>query len=105
MFLHEAKAALVPAEAALVVVDGVSGVEAMTARVWEYASEMEMPRIIVVNRMDRDRADKDRALESLRNVFGRQVVPVFLPIGAERNLTGVVDLVTMKAYTYSLGGN
>jgi len=105
MFLHEAKAALIPAEAALLVVDGVSGVEAMTARVWEYAAEMEMPRIIVVNRMDRDRADKDRALESLRNAFGRQVVPVFLPIGTERNLTGVVDLVTMKAYTYSMGGN
>ena len=105
MFLHEAKAALIPAESALVVVDGVSGVEAMTARVWEYAAEMEMPRIIVVNRMDRDRADKDRALESLRNAFGRQVVPVFLPIGSERNLTGVVDLVTMKAYTYSMGGN
>ena len=105
MFLHEAKAALVPAEAALVVVDGVSGVEAMTARVWDYAAEMEMPRIIVVNRMDRDRADKERALESLRNAFGRQVVPVFLPIGSERNLTGVVDLVTMKSYTYSLGGN
>ena len=105
MFLHEAKAALVPAEAALVVVDGVSGVEAMTARVWEYAAEMERPRIIVVNRMDRDRADKERALESLRNAFGRQVVPVFLPIGNERNLTGVVDLVTMKAYTYAMGGN
>jgi len=105
MFLHEAKAALVPAEAALVVVDGVSGVEAMTSRVWDYAAEMEMPRIIVVNRMDRDRADKDRALESLRSAFGRQVVPVFLPIGSERNLTGVVDLVTMKAYTYSMGGN
>ena len=105
MFLHEAKAALVPAEAALVVVDGVAGVEAMTSRVWDYAADMEMPRIIVVNRMDRDRADKDRALESLRNAFGRQVVPVFLPIGTERNLTGVVDLVTMKAYTYTMGGN
>src|SRR5690348_7617109 len=77
----------------------------MTARVWDYAAEMEMPRIIVVNRMDRDRADKDRALESLQSAFGRQVVPVFLPIGMERNLTGVVDLVTMKAYTYSMGGN
>jgi elongation factor G len=105
MFLHEAKAALVPAEAALVVVDGVSGVEAMTARVWDYAAELEMPRIIVVNRMDRDRSDRERSLESLRNAFGRQVVPVFLPIGSERNLTGVVDLVTMKSYTYTLGGN
>ncbi|PYY16555.1 MAG: elongation factor G [Acidobacteria bacterium] len=105
MFLHEAKAALVPAEAALIVVDGVSGVEAMTSRVWDYAAEMDMPRIIVVNRMDRDRTDKDRVLESLRNAFGRQVVPLFLPIGSERNLTGVVDLVTMKSYTYSMGGN
>jgi elongation factor G len=105
MFLHEAKTALVPAEAALVVVDGVSGVEAMTSRVWDYAAEMEMPRIIVVNRMDRDRSDRDRALESLRNAFGRQVVPVFLPIGSERNLSGVVDLVTMKSYTYSMGGS
>jgi elongation factor G len=105
MFLHEAKAALVPVEAAIVVVDGVSGVEAMTSRVWDYAAEMEMPRIIVVNRMDRDRADKDRALESLRSAFGRQVVPVFLPIGTERNLTGFVDLVTMKAYTYTMGGS
>jgi len=105
MFLHEAKAALVPAEAALVVVDGVSGVEAMTSRVWDFAADREMPRMIVVNRMDRDRTDRNRALESLRNAFGRQVVPVFLPIGSERNLTGVVDLVTMKSYTYSLGGN
>lgn len=105
MFLHEAKAALVPAEAALVVVDGISGVEAMTNRVWDYAAEREMPRIIVVNRMDRERADKERALESLRGAFGRQVVPVFLPIGSERNLTGVVDLVTMKSYTYAMGGN
>ena len=105
MFLHEAKAAMVPAETALVVVDGVSGVEAMTGRVWDYAAEMDMPRIIVVNRMDRDRADKERALESLRAAFGRQVVPVFLSIGSERNLTGVVDLVTMKSYTYTMGGN
>src|SRR5205814_9454450 len=66
--------------------------------------EMDMPRIIVVNRMDRDRADKERVLESLRAAFGRQVVPVFLPIGSERNLTGVVDLVTMKSYTYTMGG-
>src|SRR5947208_1710768 len=55
--------------------------------------------------MDRDRADKDSVLESLRADLGRQTIPIFLPISAERNLTGVVDLVTMKAYTYSMGGN
>jgi elongation factor G len=105
MFLHEAKTALVPAEAALVVVDGVSGVQAMTTRVWDFAAELEMPRMIVVNRMDRDRADRERVMKGLRDAFGRQVVPVFLPIGSERNFTGVVDLVTMQAYTYSMAGN
>jgi len=105
MFVHEAKASMFPAESALVVVDGVSGVEVMTSRVWGYAEEMAVPRIIVVNRMDRDRANSDTALESLRNAFGRQVVPVQLPIGSEKNFSGVVDLVTMKAYTYTLGGN
>ena len=105
MFIHEARMAMVPAESALVVVDGVSGVEVMTSRAWSYAEELAAPRIIVVNRMDRDRADADSALASLRNVFGRQVVPVQLPIGSEKNLQGVVDLVTMKAYTYTLGGD
>ena len=55
--------------------------------------------------MDRDRADADRVLESLTNAFGRAVIPLELPIGKEKNFRGVVDLVTMKAYTYELGGN
>src|SRR5262249_32474207 len=105
MFVHEAKTAMMPSESALVVVDGVSGVEVMTSRVWGYAEELALPRIIVVNRMDRERADANTALESLRNAFGRQVVPVQLPIGSEKNFSGVVDLVTMKAYAYTLGGN
>ena len=105
MFVHEAKTAMLPSESALVVVDGVSGVEVMTSRVWGYAEELELPRILVVNRMDRERADANTALESLRNAFGRQVVPVQLPIGSEKNFSGVVDLVTMKAYSYTLGGN
>ena len=63
------------------------------------------PRLIVVNRMDRDRANAERVLESLINAFGRNVIPIELPIGSEKNLTGVVDLVRMKAYTYELGGN
>ena len=62
-------------------------------------------RLIVVNRMDRDRANAERVLESLINAFGRNVIPIELPIGSEKNLTGVVDLVRMKAYTYELGGN
>jgi elongation factor G len=105
MFAHEAKLAMPAAEAALVVVDGVAGVEVVTEKVWQYAEEIHLPRVIVVSRMDRERANYETALESLRNAFGRQVVPVQLPIGSEKNLKGVVDLVTMKAYTYDLGGN
>ncbi|MCI0351261.1 MAG: elongation factor G [Acidobacteriales bacterium] len=105
MFAHEAKAAMFPAEAVAVVVDGVSGVEVVTRKVWAFADEAELPRVIIVSRMDRERADEDRVLESITSAFGRAVVPVQLPIGSEKSLTGVVDLVRMKAYTYTLGGN
>ena len=104
LFAHEAKIAMRAAEAALVVVDGVSGVEVVTEKVWQYAEEINLPRVIVVSRMDRERANADSAVESLRSAFGRQVVPVQLPIGSEKSLKGVVDLVTMKAYTYEMGG-
>jgi elongation factor G len=105
LFAHEAKIAMSAAEAALVVVDGVSGVEVVTEKVWQYAEEINLPRVIVVSRMDRERANYETALESLVSAFGRQIVPVQLPIGKEKDLKGVVDLVTMKAYTYDLGGN
>ena len=105
MFAHEAKIALSAAEAALVVVDGVSGVEVVTEKVWQYAEEINLPRVICVSRMDRERANYETALESLVSAFGRQVVPVQIPIGSEKSLKGVVDLVTMKAFTYDMGGN
>jgi elongation factor G len=105
MFVHEARLALPAVEAAVVVVDGVSGVEVVTEKVWQYAEETELPRIIVASRMDRDRADMERTLNSLTGAFGRSVIPVQLPIGSEKNLRGVVDLIRMKAYTYDLGGN
>jgi elongation factor G len=105
MFVHEAKAAMVAAESALVVVDGVSGVEVVTDKVWNYCEEFQLSRAIVVSRMDRERADFGRVMESLTTAFGRTVVPLQLPIGSEKNLNGVVDLVKMRGYTYDLGGN
>jgi len=105
MFVHEAKMVLPVVDAALVVVDGVAGVEVVTQRVWGYCSDIDLPRMIVVNRMDRDRADASRVLESLTTAFGRAVTPLQLPIGGEKSLSGVVDLVRMKAYTYEMGGN
>ena len=105
MFVHEAKMVLPVVDAAIVVVDGVAGVEVVTQRVWNYCEEYKTPRLIVVNRMDRDRADAARVLESLTTAFGRDVIPIELPIGSEKSLAGVIDLVRMKAYTYEMGGN
>ena len=105
MFVHEAKMALPVVDAAIVVVDGVAGVEVVTQRVWNYCEEYKTPRLIVVNRMDRERADATRVLESVEKAFGRNVIPIELPVGAEKSLSGVIDLVRMKAYTYEMGGN
>src|SRR5438874_2663622 len=105
MFVHEAKMVLPVVDAALIVVDGVAGVEVVTQRVWNYCEEYKTPRVIVASRMDRERADAERVLDSLTNAFGRTVIPLELPIGKEKNLSGVVDLVRMKAYSYELGGN
>src|SRR5256885_16595912 len=105
MFVHEAKMVLPVVEAAIVVVDGVAGVEVVTQRIWSYCEEFQTPRLIVASRMDRERADAERVLESLTRAFGRTVIPLGLPIGRAKKLSGVVDLVRMKAYTFELGGN
>jgi elongation factor G len=105
MFVHEAKMAMPAVEAAVLVVDGVAGVEVVTEKVWQYAEEYQLPRIVVASRIDRERADYNRVLESVIGAFGRTVVPVQLLIGSEKNLSGVVDLVRLKAYSYDMAGN
>src|SRR5262249_32504272 len=105
MFVHEAKLALPVVDAAIVVVDGVAGVEVVTERDWGYCEEYKTPRLIVASRMDRERADASRVLESVQKAFGRSAIPIELPIGSEKSLSGVIDLVRMKAYSYELGGN
>jgi elongation factor G len=105
IFLNDTRAALVAADAAVVLVDGVAGVEVQTEKVWGFADEFQLPRAIVINRLDRERASFDRALESVQTHFGRTAVPVHLPIGTEREFRGVVDLVRMKAYTYTPDGD
>ncbi len=105
IFIHDAKSTLAAADSALVVVDAVAGVEVQTEKVWAFADEFQLPRAVVVNKLDRERAGFDRALENIQEVFGRTAVPVHLPIGAERAFSGIVDLVTMKAYTYQPDGN
>src|SRR4051812_43125965 len=99
-FLSDARAALQVADAAVVVIDAVSGVMVQTEKVWAAADERAMPRLVVLNRLDRERANLDRALQSLRDACSRTVVPIQLPIGEERSFRGVVDLVTKKAFVY-----
>jgi len=105
MFVHEAELAIPAVDTALVVVDSVSGVQVVTQKVWNYADSLSLPRVVVCTRMDRERADFERVMGSLTTTFGRNVVPVQLPIGAEKSFKGVVDLVKMKAYYYEIGGN
>jgi len=102
-FLSDARAALQVADAALVVVDAVAGVMVQTEKVWAAADELALPRLVVLNRIDRERASLERALASLREACNRTVVPIQLPIGEEKNFKGIVDLVTKKAYTFQIG--
>jgi len=104
-FLSDARAALRVADAALVVVDAVAGVEVSTEKVWADAADLALPRIVVLNRVDRERASLDRSLESLRGVFGRTVIPIQLPIGEEKAFAGVIDLVAMKAAMFANDGS
>ena len=104
-FILDTKASMVGAETIVLVVDAVSGVEVQTELVWSYAEAFKLPRIVVLNKLDRDRASFNRSLEALQTAFGRPVVPVQLPIGEEQNFKGIVDLIRNKAYLYGAGGN
>ncbi len=105
IFINDTRAALVATDSALVLVDGVAGVEVQTEKVWGFANDFKLPRAIVINKLDRERADFERALESVQNNFGRAAVPIQIPIGSERDFKGVVDLVRMKAYSYTPDGD
>ena len=99
-FVADALAALRVCEGAVFVVNAVMGVEVTTERLWERADELGLSRLIFVNMLDRERADFFRTLESLKGSFGQHVVATEIPIGAEQDVRGVIDLVDMKAYQY-----
>jgi elongation factor G len=109
MFSHEARAALLPVEAAVVLVNAQNGIEAVTERVWRYADEAGVPRVVVVNQMDHPKAGGGGGLNALMDDlvdrWGRNCVPVQLPISDAEGFHGVVDLVTMEAFYYTPGGD
>jgi len=104
-FFADTRAGLTVADAAVVVVDAVSGVQVQTEKTWQAAEEQNLPRLVVVNRLDRDGASLHRTLKSIHETLDRTVIPIQLPIGEERSFRGVVDLVAQKAYVYQPDGS
>ena len=109
MFSHEARAALLPVETAIVVVNAQNGVEPVSERVWRYADEAGVPRVVVINQMDHPKAGGGGGLSALIDElvdrWGRNCVPVQLHISGAEGFHGVVDLVTMEAFYYTSGGD
>jgi elongation factor G len=102
-FLAEARAGLRVVEATLVVVDAVAGVQVQTEKVWKFADEYGLARAVVVNRLDRERADFFRTLEAMRRRLRGRLVVLQIPVGEEAALRGFVDLVRMRATLYADG--
>ena len=105
IFINDTRAALVAADSALILVDGVAGVEVQTEKVFAFCDDYKLPRALIVNKLDRERADFQRAFSNIQEFFGRPCVPIHIPIGTERDFTGIVDLIQMKAYTYTPDGD
>src|SRR5947208_6409043 len=103
-FVSHARPACRVADCGVVVTDGVKGVEVQTEKVWNYANEFMLPRLMVVTKLDKEHSDIGIALDSAHNVFKRAIVPFTLPIGKEHNFKGIVDVVHMKAYEFDERG-
>ena len=100
-FTYDIKCSLSVVDNAVIVIDAVGGVEFQTQKVWELADEYDLPRAIFINRMDRERADFKKALESIKSNFKKKVTPICLPIGAEDKFNGIIDLIAFKAYSFA----
>ena len=104
-FLSDTRSALQAADGAVVVVDATAGVKVGTEKVWTFADEQQLPRIVFVNKMDRERADFYGVVEGVAKAFQVKATPVLLPMGAEDQFKGLVDLITMRAYLYGRDGS
>ncbi|HVL32498.1 MAG TPA: GTP-binding protein, partial [Actinomycetota bacterium] len=102
-FFGDAEAAMRAADAAIIVVSAVDGVQVQARVAWDIAERMGLPRAIFINKLDRERADFRRTLDELADLFGTKIAPVHLPIGAEHDFAGVVDLLNEKEITYADG--
>lgn len=99
-FIWDTWACMKVVEGAVVTVCGVAGVEVQTEKVWKFADDYQLPRIVVINKLDRERSSFERAMESITKLLGRGALPVQIPLGEEKDMHGVIDLLKMKAYEY-----
>ena len=104
-FFGEVKSTLRVADSLLILVDAVAGVEVQTLIISEYADKLKIPRFVFINKMDRENASFERAVQSMKDKLDGNIVPVQLPIGSEANFKGVIDLLSMKALMYDENGN
>ncbi len=102
-FIGDVRAALPAADAVLFVVSAVEGVETQTEVVWTMAEELELPRAFFINKLDRDRASFARTLDGIQTAFGKGCPPLYLPIGEEHDLSGLVGLLSGRAFTHDGG--
>jgi elongation factor G len=104
-FLYETKAALVGADSGVILVDGVAGIEVGTEHVYNLCADLNIPRVFLINKLDRERSSFERTMASIEASYGRAAIPVQLPIGSERDFKGVIDLIRMRAWVYTSDGD
>ncbi|NWF97375.1 MAG: elongation factor G [Nitrospirae bacterium] len=100
-FLEDTRGCLRAVDGAIVIVSAISGVKAETQKIWKYASEFELPRIVFVNKMDKDMANFQRAIGDVEKAFGVDALALQIPIGAGDSFSGIIDLIKMKAYKFT----
>lgn len=101
-FVFDIQNCLRVVDSAIILIDAVGGVEFQTEKVWGFADEFKLPRIIYINKMDRERANFVKAVDSVKDIFGKKATLIYLPIGAEDSFKGIVDLINMKALIFNV---
>jgi elongation factor G len=103
-FLSDTKVCLQVVEGTVVIVDAVDGIKVGTEKVWAFSEEYNLPRLIFINKLDRERADFYKVIEEIERTFSIKTTPIYLPVGTESDFNGVIDLIRLKAYLYKNDG-
>jgi elongation factor G len=99
-FLNDARMCLQAVDGVVMVIDAVDGVKAQTEKIWGFVDEFDLPRIVFINKVDRERADFYKVVKDIQNSFKSKIVPVQIPIGSEALFKGIIDLIRKRSYVY-----